>query len=248
METLKLADYISIFGHIGTWLGLVLVFFTLLEMFRQRKQSYKPDLFISQRMDFDAYSTPIYGIPLKWEKAGTVPTSEGFTEVNLEVVNVGLGPAKRVSIEWDFDWKKFIDEIEASAIGGGEGVSFKKEGTDSVYSILFNNQPYVLFNFKNDLNRNIDYLLPAQSEGKHHLCVPPSIIYLFSILYFAHIKEAKLSLLPLEIPIKIVCSDLGGSKQKKNLKLTIDLVMVSKDGLLEAGKKMFTFSFIINEN
>ena len=84
---------------------------TLNEMRQQQEDSYRPHLVIPH--------IELYRVKLNWFK----PTND-FKELyfnsistednncNIEILNIGMGPAKTIKITWDYDYKEILRKIE----------------------------------------------------------------------------------------------------------------------------------------
>lgn len=98
---------IALGSCIGTLISSVIILLTLLEMNKQRKNAYRPDLV------FSPTEFIIYG-----HDDGKSFTPWPFMEpdiccpkVFINLFNIGMGVAKNVSITWKFDSVFFLEEI-----------------------------------------------------------------------------------------------------------------------------------------
>ena len=98
--------------EILTGISLLIMAFTLLEVSRQRKTSYMPDISIGEAQ-FYIYCKKIQNIYLPFVWTNKKINSDGCIQIPLciDVFNLGLGAAKHLRIEWSFDTTKLIKEI-----------------------------------------------------------------------------------------------------------------------------------------
>lgn len=84
---------------------------TVLEMRRQRRSAYKPDLLFKE-CNF-SLDRPVEGSPLI---VSTEPRESGpelRRPAGIEMYNAGLGPARHITIEWRYSVEQFVDLIGA---------------------------------------------------------------------------------------------------------------------------------------
>jgi hypothetical protein len=112
MVEIIFSDWIQIIlGIINTITFLVLLF-SFLEMRNQRRSSYKPDL-IPRSQNFRVkYFIDKQGY-FEWETISIRNTNAKINDLlNFYLVNVGLGPAKYISVAFDLDFNGLIEEIK----------------------------------------------------------------------------------------------------------------------------------------
>ncbi len=107
---LTLEQELSIIGQIATWLTLLIILLTLLEMRAQRRLAYQPDLF-----PVDAITTIIVGGGhiCTWQKyLGDIESiPEELDNFNVQIFNTGLGPAKNIQSTWSCNNEIFFQEL-----------------------------------------------------------------------------------------------------------------------------------------
>ena len=102
METLNIKDWIAFVSSLGTFLSSIFVLITLFELRTQRKQSYMPELVIPD-VCFD-YKNEFPNYMRIW-------TTDDGNALSLKVHNVGLGVAKDVNFEWEYDIYGMIEKF-----------------------------------------------------------------------------------------------------------------------------------------
>jgi len=116
-------DIATLIAQIATWLTLVVIFFTLMEMRNQRKASQKPDLIIPKSSVY-GYSAYAYGstdtnwtpllIPRFWSKnyLQEMPPTFPHSGREIKAYNVGFGVAKNIAFKWTIEYDKTVQEIK----------------------------------------------------------------------------------------------------------------------------------------
>jgi hypothetical protein len=110
---------VSIVGQLGVWITIILVFLTLKEMEKQRRESYKPVVVIPRfglrgeaKMHDgiivfeDFYRGGLHNEEIQWNQ-GKDSSKEGNFRVLDHVVlyNLGVGAAKDIEIKWELDFE-----------------------------------------------------------------------------------------------------------------------------------------------
>lgn len=97
---LSIDNKINIVGHFLTFISILLVFLTLNEMQIQRNNTYLPQI-VAESLDTTV---------LNWERKqditylnDTETASSLYKDINLYILNIGVGVAKNLSFEWDDD-------------------------------------------------------------------------------------------------------------------------------------------------
>jgi hypothetical protein len=109
---MSLDQYISLAASTGTLLAAIATLFVVLEMARQRRASYRPDLLLSG-FSFSAHGkdTSRAETYSGWEVTDAQDTSDkpslGPFEL-IRIMNVGLGTAKDVRLTWSCDFERMI--------------------------------------------------------------------------------------------------------------------------------------------
>src|SRR5258706_9191683 len=100
---------IGVVGQVGTWLGLFVVFLTLKEMEKQRRESYKPSLFVlSGYFRGTAEEHNEISLPLFW----SFGKDDNDMPDGIRIFKVGLGAATSLQFIWSFDLENQIARIK----------------------------------------------------------------------------------------------------------------------------------------
>lgn len=218
----------SIISGLSTAIATILVFFTLLEMIRERKTTYQPELLPEnfKKLDNDNNIT---------DCENTYPKSiEGMERI--KIVNIGLGAAKDININFGIDIAKIVEHINQNDFKKKYRIEFNNENG---FSSIESNGFKLMINIKNDLRCNIDHILPLSSDSVP-VCVdiPHSYLYFLFIALdttsLEHLFNDKNSSL-MDIVLDITYKDLGNNQIKKKYKMTprIRYMHSSKDKEIE---------------
>lgn len=139
-------EILIIITSIGTLISSLAALFTVIELKKQRNVSYIPEillddsrysLFISPNI-FETYPMSFLKTDLNEKESYTeseLNNREQFLQV--ELYNVGIGTAKKIETEWDFNFRKaskvlekyFNDDWFASKYDGKTTIRYKKSNT-----------------------------------------------------------------------------------------------------------------------
>jgi hypothetical protein len=236
---------IAMIASIGACLSAVSALLVNLQNSKQRKSSYRPELMI-KRINFRSTGVTSNSIPENWKEinAHDEQTNPGYI-FHINVLNIGLGSAKKIEICWDFDFEKYttyvnhlaqIALIPAYLDYKNNTITINSESITSSFSV-----------WKNQKNQTLDYILPVSIDKDGiQIMFPPAISLIISSAVFFSRKDKNKNGLPEipEIDLKITFYDLGNRKIIEKFKInTCIYMMATKDekemfeGSLEAVKK-----------
>ena len=219
MEDLNIKDWIAIISSIGTFLSSIFVLMTLFELKTQRKQSYIPELIIPE-VCFN-YNNNFPNLIKIW-------TTDDNKELFLKIHNIGLGVAKDIDFEWEYDIYEMIEKFyKLSSDTKGE---LYIEDNRLIY--LKNNIVEAGSSLSID-NRHLDFLLAhTDNNDVYNLELPNSYLSIATAIYKnAKIKEIfnldkfEGAILPLNLNIRY--KDVGGSDITKKLKIDVKFFVKS---------------------
>ena len=107
---MKLYNFIPILSSLGALAASIIALFTLLELFRQRKASYKPDLCVLKK-HFKIINWKNI-LSKKWYK----PDSQENDNASIRIVNIGFGAARNLVANWSFNVDEFIYKVNLEPI------------------------------------------------------------------------------------------------------------------------------------
>lgn len=154
---LTLEQSLNIFGQIATWSTLIIIYITLLEMRAQRRSAYQPDLF-----PVDALTTIIVGgsCVCTWQKDIGLPKNipQELDNFNIQIINIGLGPAKNIRCTWSFNSEILFQELSNKDFSRFfKSFAINKGGWNltSAQSNTINNQGMIIMNLFSQMGINV---------------------------------------------------------------------------------------------
>src|SRR5574339_950200 len=154
---------IQIAGIIGTAIGIVLVYFTLLEMRNQRKAAQKPELIVPIVSIYGYTDDNELFIASEWSnkeiKNKTIVIEE---HPHISIYNIGAGAAKAISIKWDFDLSGTVKSIQDYCYRNSIPVVVKTQKHELVDGLEIEYKgKKTWMNIKAYSSRGHPYLMPA---------------------------------------------------------------------------------------
>src|SRR6266498_1601927 len=187
-------DKATLIAQIGTWVTILLVFFTLLEMRNQRKASLKPDL-IFPESSFYVYPNfsedwPVRLIAELCSTKSNAKADENVWESSapFKFYNVGFGVAKNIELRWIVDYDKTIQQIKDYCYQNSIPLVLQlgkdEFGEDEVVITGLISQKAHLTLYSPETDR-FDYLMPVSitSEGMKS-CIPSAVHSLLAIIMY----------------------------------------------------------------
>jgi hypothetical protein len=171
---------------IATFLGTIVIYFTLIEIQKQRKNAYQPTLVIPSR----------FSITFKWDNLNnnnavdfkcyrsenSIKNSYNPNEklrlqlIKIQLFNIGMGPAKDVNIFWNFNdvfFKETLKEYETAGI-----IVYDKQFTqfngEKITKCINNDYAY---------SEILDYVLPISIKPDQTFIRLPSLYLEFFALF-----------------------------------------------------------------
>jgi hypothetical protein len=216
-----LSDWLTLASSTAAMCAAIISFFTLFELFKQRKASYKPDLCILKRY----FSVKAKGTSSDWYLAD----SSQEQRASIQLVNVGVGAAKNINANWTFDLNSLIEEINKLAQKAHR--SFYIENKDHFLSIETNDKSNSMINAKMT-DFQFEYLLAsAQDPQGTTLNLPPSYSYLLPI-YVGLFMELELNFNDIKIPsleLNLSYNDIGKNNHTSKHNVKCDFHMFSRN-------------------
>lgn len=175
---------ILIASNIATLLTALIIFFTLIEMAKQRKLSSKP-IIVTARQHIKAMADPnkLLKAPILWKgREFNVDVIDRFT---LPLYNLGNSAATNITLRWSYPLNEFAYMINEMCKEKLIDISPKLSGYQAV-SFIQDDEPIYAINLVFDLNDHCDYLLPASvNSSLLGARFPLSYISMIS-LYYQH--------------------------------------------------------------
>ena len=233
------ANSFSIVANMATLLTALATLFAVLEMRRQRKSSFRPDLVVvNESIVAEKHPTISFPAPIRWHEpeviysgAVSVTTIAPIRlDYSVRVYNLGTGPAKDLIFEWSFDLSKLVEAVNSLSqrLFAGQFIELtsanwlkftsKSDGSNEI-------------NLDGDLKREEDFLLP--SSIIHSPCLvrlPSSYINLISSYVQLSAKSGMDGIPNFQIPplcLKMTFRDMDGSSVHRKFSFGFELIAVS---------------------
>ncbi|EHT4943735.1 TPA: hypothetical protein RQL08_004211 [Vibrio vulnificus] len=216
MSSMQVSDWISLGSSVGALVAALVALVSFFELVRQRKSSYKPDMAVLSNQFVIEHNENSERFSCFW--SGLTSHDEGFR--TLRIVNVGLGVAKDLQIEWKFDVKKLYQKvamscpqdtpIEEKLVLEGEEV-FIKVGNISA-----------LLPLTSEPENELPYLVPSTISTDGHLInIPPSYEALVAVwVYNMMVTGSDWDFSDIEpLQLKLSFFDLGRKKHTQKVTL-----------------------------
>jgi len=219
---------VSIVGQIATWLTIILVYFTLIEMRNQRKALQKPDVILPEATIY-GYAYGYEGkdtllIASTWSDEKGLEDLESFSSQAglIKLYNVGFGVAKNIVVKWTVDYNETVEQIRDYCYKNSVPliVQLNKNNLSVIDGVGYSPDDYSIL----DSAFNHDFLMPVSivSQGLE-VSVPFALVELISIAVYlkAHYtghhlnenSELKVDLPP--IALELSYDDLDNSRYSK---------------------------------
>ena len=166
---------------IATLAATILVFFTLREMQRQRKSAYQPTITIPKQniVYFEWDNNKVDDNPANF--SCTEDEKEPHISPNIELFNIGMGPAKNIKLNWEFNVDFFetkLEELTNRKLVEMDGDKTTFLGELVTYSFPTTQKDYTL-----------DYILPSNIKPElTKIRLPGLYIFYFAIYSYLTIK------------------------------------------------------------
>lgn len=224
---LTIDQWISLGTLILTFATTLIILFTLFEMSRQRKNSYKPHIVIPKQFIYaKTKKDPFSDIwSLNSLKDISSKKLEKIKDYTISLYNLGLGPAKNIEMTWKFD-EDIIKKIKKIS---------KKNDMLLVINKNFISVESEKRNIYHAVNRNLedhrDYLLPSNISKEGLECqIPLSYKALMSLYIHLSWRDddalSNLNMFPLYLAIYY--EDISGKKYVQKFSFEIEIIFIDK--------------------
>lgn len=229
---MNISSWISLASSIGAMSAALIALFTLRELSRQRKSSYKPDLCIIQN-SFHLRGLELLDqemcLALDWVTQDSAEVQEeSLSRPSIRLVNIGLGAAKKVKAAWHFNYEKVLLEINQMAQRNCLPFFIER---DELFLALKSKEAVLYVVGMQLFSSDFEYLLPSSIDSVgRELYFPPSYRLLVSVYLSLCVIETR-SFENIKVPeleLKLRYTDIGQSKHKSRHKLACEIIQITK--------------------
>lgn len=224
MTLVTITDYITLISAVAALLTALATLFIVFEMRRQRLSAFQPEFAIIQS-DLHVWRSKHNFFQITMDDDEPELFNE-MMRVALKIVNVGLGAAKAIQVQWDFDILNFINTI-------------KSYDHDDEFNIVFEDEHLSISNTeKKDLSvicshgeqfiEKLPYILPATVElTPRTLALPSSYLSLLKVWtdlscnnLASNDSRPSFQDIP-DLIVKISYKDIGKTLRKRSFKIKL---------------------------
>ncbi len=186
---IKYKDFIAILSGIGTFISALIAVFTLNEVKKQRLSLYKPEILIKSFLVSISKNPLQKGVDelLNYKVCDYNDYSNNYNQIEFDISpkykvdNLGLGIAKYIKCEWQFNTVKAIKLINSSL---PNQYSFDFHKKLNIYFLNYSKDDSFHYSANaNIYNQIIDYIAPINIQKHSHFHAVPEIILFSHYLY-----------------------------------------------------------------
>lgn len=233
---------IALFASLGACFSAVATFLTVRQIAKQREASYRPELafsrvFIECTKDPHSHGT----IPTHWiakdKDNKDIKQSRMFS---LPLLNIGLGTAKSISVNWMFPFEDLTKRVNELAQKTLSAAYFKFDnGMLSIDSEKYGKSTSM---WRNQKQRTLDYVLPASvAKDPTMLELPHAYIMIVSFFIFFSAKDSSKDKIHFSVPeipplmLEVQYSDIGETRHKAPFAIQFQLIVIGSCGEFISG-------------
>lgn len=235
------SEVISLCSSIAAFITSGITYLNVKEVKKQRIQSLRPDIIVNQAY-FDMEGLE----PIKWMRIdGKSDDKSSVDELGIMTLigfNIGLGAAKKISLNWSYDVETFI-----SLIHGNNNENAYQINYDEAKLMQLSIDSKIISSMSSKLEKEVvyDYLMPASIDKQEiKIKVPSGYTDLCSILLDLYTSSKRQNDSLLDWPpllLTITYQDIGNKTYTKELRIKIVLYTIlpkeksvfSGDGVLK---------------
>ena len=147
----KLSFWAGLFRNFFTIIASIVSVVTLFILIRQNENTYRPDLEVSIEPPF--FEIRHNGNPGScWDIQLYDNADSVMGELSMGIVNLGMGAAKDIVIDWRFQQEEMIGTVQLGALSLPTGVTFDKKNGMLVFGSCI---------YQQNGNNQLDYVLPV---------------------------------------------------------------------------------------
>lgn len=233
---MSIDQIVSLVSSIATFVATIIVLLTLFEMQKQRRNSMSPDLYFSGK------SIHLHGefsseneVDFQWSETRFENKIDISTRRSLsyEVTNIGMGSAKEIEINWEYDSEDIITKINALDIHKLYKIKHTKNKELVQLLSIQSKSIGVLIDLKEERHCSYEFILSSQVKNEAAIMyLPNSYFYLLSIYIFLQIEKDFDNAINIsrdfpKLKMNIIYKDIGGSIYKKNYEVNLNFYYYS---------------------
>jgi len=208
-------DVFNILASIGTLMAALATLLTVLQMNKQRKESYKPIATIIKKWYHIGYLYSTIPIVKEYKTYLDLETAKINNSLLIEIINAGAGTM--IDLNWNFftnidDWKKILE-------------------TDINTEVYFKEKRLIIKGNKLSQDHNFDYqnigkysYLPSEpSYNSLEISLPSYLLTMLKMFYEMQNRNAKTEMPKVYLDLSYF--DIGKKMYKKRIEIVNQLMM-----------------------
>jgi hypothetical protein len=213
--------YISENSSLLTLIGIAVAIWTLREMVKERRESYKPRVMFQNRNFFLQKNSN--GTPCFLKETPDEEKEFYGRPFMLELKNIGLGSAHDISIKWVYNQHEIACRLKEYA----SKTQLVRQNSENHYEFIFNkdNQDGYGFFIKNSEEERTKMAFLTTNKSVK-VRIPDTIHHYVTFLPYLELvakgKPRRVDIKLDEIGVIFEYYDIGGKKQAQRLKVTIE--------------------------
>jgi hypothetical protein len=179
-------EWIDLLGSFASIVVAFATLYTVLELKAQRRDTHRPEVIpVRQMVEGKKSDDHQFGWPVNWRESDAPETSQGsrsfFYRIRLH--NIGSGPAKNVTVTWDYPLVKLIQHVNQVCQQDNQDFHLEFEPDEMFISIRsIGGEKDGEFNRTSNMSSLREYILRSSVEQQPtDISVPLAFILLNSI-------------------------------------------------------------------
>ncbi|MCK4695791.1 MAG: hypothetical protein KAT74_08515 [Candidatus Cloacimonetes bacterium] len=212
-------------------LTVIIIFFTLIEMKSQRRDTYKPTIIPARQQIFaEADSAYTEAAPTNWTSYCQNDDELQIRSLDhFEVIlyNIGNGAAKEITLKWEYNILGYCEIL--SELNKTIPLYKDLEIVNDWLSWAINDSIYGLITLKNGFSTEVDYILPCSIEKTGlRINIPFSYIFFVSayiqLKYQESLKKDITNFLIQPIYLNILYYDIAENRYKNKYRIDLKIM------------------------
>ncbi|NJL70959.1 MAG: hypothetical protein HC888_04740 [Candidatus Competibacteraceae bacterium] len=204
---------------ISSILAFLAIILTLIEMRTQRKHTYLPVLVLSK--PYFVVQNDGRGVPSIWKDSIEDSGKYGNMWVDLELLNIGFGPANEITIQWRVDKEEMSTRMKEVNKNGIFEVNETRESIHYTYK----GYGFEFADHDADMTSQIPFVVNTQSTPvRLPMCVKSFISF-----YYLGLSKLQKGIVAVDtqmpLSVELSCNDLSGRRRHFAYKMRYSLYL-----------------------
>lgn len=224
---MNISNWIALGSSIGAMIAASVALFTLLELSRQRRSTYKPDLCLLRNAFAVKWGAFPSSAPIPPDWTPRRPPQHASAHIpSIPLVNVGFGAAKKAKAKWRFDSDSMMKEVNHLAQKTFQAFYFVEN--DSMLTVKADGK--TVYGASKADTWEFEYVLPVSVEASgREVSLPASYVALVSAYLFLCVKDSRIftDIKVPDIELELSYSDIGKGQHHSMHRLQCNILMAT---------------------